>query len=387
MKLSNLSRPFFVLAPMDDVTDTVFRQVVADCSPPDLFFTEFVNVYALQSKGREATLPRLQFTQKEKPIIAQLWGLDPENFYKSAKEISQMGYDGVDLNFGCPDKNVVRNGACSAFILPENRSRAVEIIKATQEGARATHVDAAQGGDEERNEAYGRYDEMSTAVSNAAQGHKPQRVSGFATKQAGAVRSSGRAGEIIKAPKEGSASLPVSAKTRLGFSEIDYSWHELLLKQKLNMLTIHGRTKSQMSKVPADWDAIGHIARLSKKLSPTTLIIGNGDIMTRQQGENLAEQHGLDGIMIGRGIFHDPYVFAQNSPWPSMTKEQRLALYKKHVELFNKTWQKNERKIYTLNKFCKIYINGFDGAKELREKLMAANSPDELLDLLSIKLV
>src|SRR5581483_10699883 len=100
--LTQLPKPFFALAPMDDVTDTVFRQVIADCSPPDLFFTEFVNVDALQSKGRAATMPRLQFTKKEKPIIAQLWGLEPENFYKSAKDVREMGFDGVDLNFGCP---------------------------------------------------------------------------------------------------------------------------------------------------------------------------------------------------------------------------------------------------------------------------------------------
>ncbi len=311
---NKLPKPFFVLAPMDDVTDTVFRQVIADTAAPDLFFTEFVNVDALQSKGRTATLPRLQFTKKEKPIIAQLWGLQTENFYASAKEVAAMGYDGIDLNFGCPDKNVTRNGACSAFILPENRGRAVEIIQATQQG---------------------------------------------------------------------SGSLPVSAKTRLGFQDIDYSWHELLLKQKLNMLTIHGRTKSQMSKVPADWAAIGQIRERRDKLSPTTLIIGNGDVMTRTQGIKLAKQYELDGIMIGRGVFHDPFIFSRDTPWKEFTKEQRLALYRKHVELFTKTWQKGERKIYTLNKFCKIYINGFAGAKELREQLMQAKTANELLTLLS----
>lgn len=310
---SKLPKPFFVLAPMDDVTDTVFRQIIADCAPPDLFFTEFVNVDALQSKGREATLPRLKFTDKERPIFAQLWGLNPENFYKSAQDIKKMGYDGIDLNFGCPDKNVVRNGACSAFILPENRGRAVEIIQATREGA---------------------------------------------------------------------TSLPVSAKTRLGFNDIDYSWHGLLLKQKLNMLTIHGRTKSQMSKVPADWAAIGQIRQLRDEVSPTTLVVGNGDVLTRPQGEELADEYGLDGIMIGRGIFHDPFVFAQHSQWEAMTKQQRINLYKKHVQLFAKTWQHNERKVHTLNKFCKIYISGFEGAKELREKLMQAKSTDELLKLL-----
>ncbi len=299
---------------MDDVTDTVFRQVVASCAPPDLFFTEFVNVEALQSQGREKTLPRLRIDSKqEHPIIAQIWGLNPEHFYKTAQELGQMGYDGIDLNFGCPDKNVARNGACSAFILPENRARAVEIIQATQEG---------------------------------------------------------------------SGSLPVSAKTRLGYNQVDLSWHELLLRQKLNALTIHGRTKKQMSKVPADWDKIAEVRALRDQLFPATKIIGNGDVLTRRQGLELAQKHDLDGIMIGRGIFSDPFVFAKNSPWLDMAPRERLELYKRHVELFASTWQHDERKVITLNKFCKIYINGFDGAKELREQLMAARSTSDLLSIL-----
>jgi tRNA-dihydrouridine synthase len=298
---------------MDDVTDTVFRQIVASTAPPDLYFTEFVNVDALAGPGRKPTLPRLQFTDKERPIIAQLWGLNPDNFKKAAKDVADMGFDGVDLNFGCPDKNVVRNGACSAFILPENREAALAIIQAVREGAPA---------------------------------------------------------------------LPLSVKTRLGFNDVDYSWHELLLKQKLNMLTIHGRTKKQMSAVPADWSAIAKVRELRDQLCPDTLIVGNGDVLTRAQGSKLAKQYGLDGVMIGRGIFHDPYVFAANSPWESLSREDRMALYRRHVELFAKTWPNGERKIHTLNKFCKIYINGFDGAKELREQLMNAGSTDELLKLL-----
>ena len=308
-----LPQPFFVLAPMDDVTDTVFRRVIAECAAPDLFFTEFVNVDALQSQGREAALKRLQITDKERPIIAQLWGLKPENFKKTAAELADMGFDGIDLNFGCPEKNVVRGGACSALMLPENRERA---------------------------------------------------------------------GEIIEACREGGSSLPLSVKTRLGFNDIDLGWHEWLFSQKLNALTIHGRTRKQMSKVPADWDVIGQIAALRTALSPGTKIIGNGDVLTRAQGAELAKQHNLDGIMIGRGIFQDPFVFAAQSPWEGYSKAQKIELYRKHVELFAATWVQGERRIHTLNKFCKIYINGFDGAKELREQLMAANSTDELFQLL-----
>ncbi len=311
-------KPFFVLAPMDDVTETVFRRVIASTAPPDLYFTEFVNVDGLQSPGREKLMPKLWFTDAERPLIAQIWGKNPENFYKTARELAEMGFDGVDLNFGCPDKNVVRNGTCSAFILPENRERAGEIIRASREGLNSINP-----------------------------------------------------------------SLPLSVKTRLGFSEVDLSWHEYLLSQKLNMLSIHGRTRKQMSKVPADWSKIADIRVLRDRLSPTTLIVGNGDVLTRAQGEELAKTHELDGVMIGRGVFQDPYVFAKDTTlWPSLTRSQRIDLYRRHVQLFADTYKHGERNVRTLNKFCKIYINGFDGAKELRDQLMSATSTTELLERL-----
>ncbi len=311
--LFGLTKPFFVLAPMDDVTDTVFRQIVAGCAPPDLYFTEFVNVDGLQSPGRPKLMKRLQFTDQETPLVAQIWGKNPDNFYKTAQELVEMGYAGIDINMGCPEKNVVRNGTCSALI--NDRPLALEIIKATQAGA---------GG-----------------------------------------------------------KLPVSVKTRLGFGSIDFTWHEFLLKQNLAMLTIHGRTRAQMSKVPADWQAIEEVRKLRDQISPATLIVGNGDVMSHQQGLELAKKHQLDGIMVGRGIFHDPYLFAEASPWNNLTPKERLGLYRQQVELFAATWQNHERPIQTLNKFCKIYVNGFDGAKELREELMAAGSTGELLQMLS----
>lgn len=308
-----LPKPFFVLAPMDDVTDTVFRQIVADCARPDLFFTEFVNVDGLQSVGRPRLIKRIQFTDKEQPLVAQIWGKKPENYYQTAKELVEMGFSGIDINMGCPDKTVVKNGCCSALI--NNRELAVEIIKATQEGA---------------------------------------------------------AGRI-----------PVSVKTRLGFNEVDLTWHELLLQQNLSMLSVHGRTRKQMSLVPADWETIGTIRELRDRIALHTLMVGNGDVESRAQGLALAQKYQLDGIMVGRGIFRDPFLFAEHSPWPNYTEAQRKALYARHVRLFAQTWANNERRVATLNKFCKIYINGFDGAKELRDALMHAQSTDELLSKLS----
>jgi tRNA-dihydrouridine synthase len=315
------AKPFFVLAPMDDVTDTVFRQVVQSTHAPDLFFTEFANVDGLQSPGRPRLLKKLRFVPDEKSLIAQLWGLNPENFRKTAEQIAdgtfarELGlpdgcnFVGVDLNMGCPAKSEVQNGACSALI--KNRPLAHEIIEATRKGL------------------------------------------------------DGR--------------LPLSVKTRIGFTEVDLSWIEFLLGHDLAMLTVHGRTRKEMSKVPAHWDIIGQCRELRDRLAPNTLLVGNGDVESRLHGAELAKQYDLDGIMIGRGVFHDPYVFATESPWATIGREKRIALFTRQVELFRATWQQNERPVYTLNKFCKIYINGFDGAKELREELMAATSPDDLL--------
>lgn len=310
--LADLPKPFMVLAPMDDVTDTVFRQVVGSCAPPDLYYTEFVNVDGLQSPGRAHLMKKIMFTAGEQPIFAQLWGKDPENFRKTAADLVDMGFAGIDLNMGCPAKSEVANGTCSALI--NDRPLALEIIRATQEGV---------------------------------------------------------AGRV-----------PVSVKTRLGFSTVDLTWHEFLLQQNLEMLVVHGRTRKEMSKVPAHWDLIGEVRALRDRIAPQTLIVGNGDVRDRAHGLELAAQFGLDGIMIGRGIFQDPYAFAAESPWPTIGRQVRLRLYHRHVSLFAQTWQHGERPIHTLNKFCKIYVNGFDGAKELREHLMAAKSAEELLAIL-----
>ena len=324
----DLQRPFFVLAPMDDVTDTVFRQTVAGLAAPDLFFTEFVNVDGLMSPGRSKLLKKLRFVPSEKSLVAQLWGLQPENFRAVAAQIAdgslarELGlpegcnFVGVGLNMGCPAKSEVANGTCSALIKKENRELAAQIIGATRGGL------------------------------------------------------GGR--------------LPLSVKTRLGFSEVDMSWFEFLLGQDLNMLTVHGRTRKEMSKVPAHWELIGEISKMRDRLAPQTLLVGNGDVESRAEGEVLAAQYGLDGIMVGRGVFHNPLVFAERGPaiWEGYDMARRVGLYRRQVELFASTWQHGERNIKTLNKFCKVYINGFDGAKELREKLMEAASTDELLALL-----
>lgn len=325
MDIYQRTKPLFLLAPMDDVTDVVFRRIIDSCAPPDFYVTEFVNVDGLQSLGRSKLLKKLRSVSSEANLIVQLWGKNPDNFYKTATEIAdgtfaqELGlegvhYAGVDLNMGCPAKSEVQNNTCSALIKLENRELARDIINATKDGL--------------------------------------------------------------------SGCLPLSVKTRLGFNEVDYSWHEFLLEQEIALLTVHGRTKKEMSKVPAQWEKIGHIRSLRDEINPAVLMIGNGDVANRQDGLELIMRYKLDGIMIGRGVFHDPYAFATESPWLQVTPIEKMELYRKHVMLFAETWRDRERPIHTLNKFCKIYIQGFNGAKELREKLMQAESTQELINLL-----
>lgn len=313
-------KPFFILAPMDDVTDTVFRRIVADCAAPDYTMTEFVNVDGLKSAGRSKLIRKLGVEKDIIPVIAQIWGKTPEKFEMIAKEISDgeiPGFCGIDINFGCPAKSEVRAGCCSALQQLELRPNAESMIKATIKGAKA-----------------------------------------------------------------GKNNLPVSFKTRLGFDHIDYSWHEFLLGFKPWILTVHVRTTKQMSKVPAQWEAIEPIVAMRDKISPKTKIVLNGDIMDRKHGEDLARKHGVDGIMIGRGIFHDPYCFAEKSPWDTIARDDRIELFKKHVLLHDEVFPGGERPFSPLKKFAKVYINSFSGASELRDKIMHTETVAETLEVI-----
>ncbi len=304
-----------ILAPMDDVTDVAFRQVIDDCASPDVFFTEFVNVDGLCSAGRSKIEHKLRLRPGEDNLVAQIWGKTPANYFTIASELSMGPYVGIDINMGCPENTVVKNGCCSALI--NNRELAVEIIQAVKKGA---------------------------------------------------------------------GNMPVSVKTRLGFNEVDYTWHKLLLEQGIDMLTVHCRTRKEMSKVPANWAAILPIKKLRDEISPKTKLIINGDITDSQHAQQIIKEFAVDGAMIGRGVFHNPYAFAKDpSIWQATSQEDKISLYKKHILLFSDAYPERQKSPQTLKRFAKVYINGFEGASELRERLMLANSVDELLAVLATK--
>lgn len=310
--INNLPPNFLVLAPMEDVTDTVFRRMIQRIAPFDLYMTEFVNVDGLQSPGRDIVGRRLRFTNEEQPLIAQIWGSNPDNYYKTALELVEMGFAGIDINMGCPVKAVVKNGCGGGMI--DRPEAAVEVIKAVQEAVKGK--------------------------------------------------------------------IPVSVKTRIGTREFTPEWIKTILEQELAMFTIHLRTIKEMSLVPAHWDLMPQIKQIRDEVSPNTKLVGNGDIMNRQHANQLIEKYGIDGAMIGRGIFQDPLASLVDSNWAGIDKKDKLALYRQHVELFKETWGDDGKPVAPLNKFCKTYVSGFDGAKELRESLMQAKSVSDLLDVI-----
>lgn len=299
---------------MEAVTDVVFRHVVAQAGRPDIFFTEFTNSDSFCSpKGIHSTRGRLAFTEDEQPMVAQIWGKNPEHFREMAHGLKELGFKGIDINMGCPDKSVVKGGAGS-----------------------------------------------------------------------GLIRTPELAAELIAAAKE--AGLPVSVKTRLGDTRIDEwrSWLTHILKQGIVNLTIHLRTRKEMSKVPAHYELIAEIKALRDAIAPQTLLTINGDIRDRAHGLELVEAYGVDGIMIGRGIFQNPFAFELEPQEHSHT--ERLELLKLQLDLFDRYTSEIEPRAFDpLKRFFKIYIRGFEGAAELREKLMHTKSTDEVRALLATR--
>lgn len=297
-----LEKPFLILAPMEGVTDIAFRQVVAKASRPNLFFTEFTNVSSYASeKGRANALERLAIAPTDAPIIAQIWGKNPEHFAECAGALEDLGFAGVDLNFGCPDKNVNRAGGGAAMI--KTPELAIECLKNAK---KATN-------------------------------------------------------------------LPVSVKTRLGWSAVDEykEWLPVLLNEHLVALTVHLRTKKEMSKVPAHYELIPEIVQMRNEISPETKLIVNGDIRDKAHAMELHEQYPeVDGFMIGRGVFANPYCFTEYQA----TREDLAELLKLHLELYEKY---NFHSYEPLKHFFKIYINNFPGASEIRAKLMETHSVEE----------
>ena len=344
---NDLPQPFFILAPMEAVTDVVFRHVVKQAGAPDIFFTEFANATGWVHAGDKAIAGRLIKTNDEQPLVAQIWGGEPGDMEAFAKHCAELGFNGIDINMGCPAKSAIKSGGAALIRRPDIAIAAIDAAK-----------------------------------------------------------------------KSG---LPVSVKTRLGYTYVDEwrEWLTTILKQDIVNLTIHLRTKKEMSKVAAHYELIDEIVKLRDEIAPQTFLTINGDIRDREHGLEIARKHpGVNGIMIGRGIFSDPFCFRRivesSSVEEAVTgasspvsrtprageatrkeyseaedsstiyhKSELIALLHYHLDLFDHYQPTLGRPFETLKRFFKIYIRDFDGAKELREKLMHTTTTDEVRSILA----
>lgn len=299
-----LKKPFFIQAPLANVTDAAFRRLIAKYGKPDVTWTEFVSVDGLCSPGREVLLKDFLYTEAERPIVAQIFGSKPDNFYKVAQLIKQLGFDGVDINMGCPDRNVEKQGGGAAMI--KEPLLAQEVIAATHEGA---------GG------------------------------------------------------------LPVSVKTRIGYNknEIDI-WIPKLLECKLAALTVHARTRKELSDVPARFEHVKEVVEMAKGTG--TLVIGNGDVKDLVEARKKAKETGADGVMLGRAIFGNPWLYIEHVP----TTKEKLLVMVEHTKLFVELLG-DIKSFAVMKKHYKAYVCGFDGAKELRTRLMETDRLEEVEEI------
>lgn len=304
---TKLKKPFFVLAPMADVTDSAFRAIITKYGKPDVLWTEFVSADGLLSPGREVLTKDLIFDKSERPIVAQIFSSHPDKILKATEIVRELGFDGIDINMGCPDKSVEKQGAGAALIKNPKLAR-----------------------------------------------------------------------EIIKAAKEGAKDIPVSVKTRIGYNKNEIeTWISNILEEKVSTLTVHMRTRKDLSLVEAKWELMEDVLKLRDSISNGTLIIGNGDVKDLNDAKDKVSKYKVDGVMIGRGIFGNPWLFSDKNP----SHIEKLKVLIEHTKKFEELC--SHKSFSVMKKHYRAYVEGFPGAKGLRIKLMETSNSIEVEELIN----
>lgn len=323
------NRPLFVLAPMADVTDVAFRTVIAEAGSPDIFWTEFVSADGLiraTEVGKYKLKKDLLFDKEtQRPIIVQLFSSTYQYMYEATKLCIELGFDGVDINMGCPDKSIEKQKCGAAMI--KNPDLAVDVIKACKDARRDV----------------------------------------------------------------GTENFSVSVKTRVGYNSVELdSWIPLLLEQEVDLITIHARTRKEMSKVEANWEHVNTVVKMRDEWAQNNpgkiipLIFGNGDVLDIEDGYKKCEESKADGAMIGRAMFGNPWLFKDIAQKFTPTREDRINTLIRQVEIFNRELG-DVKSFAVMKKFFKTYMNGFDDAKEIREKIMGMETAEEVTNYLKEK--
>lgn len=328
--IKDKNRPLFVLAPMADVTDIAFRTVISEAASPDIYWTEFVSADGLiraTPEGKYKLKKDLLFDKdKQRPIIAQLFSSTYQYMYEAVKLCIELGFDGVDINMGCPDKSIEKQKCGAAMI--KNHDKAIEVIKAAKDARKD-----------------------------------------FANED-----------------------FAVTVKTRVGYNKVEIdTWIKILLDQEVDLITIHARTRKEMSKVPANWDYVKQVVKMRddwQKENPdkkAPYIFGNGDVQNIKDGYEKCTHANCDGVMIGRAMFGNPWFFKDIENEYIPNREDRIKFLIKQIQIFDKELG-DVKSFAVMKKFFKTYMTGFDDAKDIRGEIMEMNNAEEVIKFLESKL-
>lgn len=346
-----LAKPILGLSPMDGITDTAFRQMVLRHSKPTVVFTEFTTVEGLAHGAIKPLLPFL-YDRNEHPIIAQIFGTDLAGYYQACFIIAALGFDGIDINMGCPSKSVSTHGAGAGLICTP------ELAKDIVRTCRQATLDFAAGKTLEEASVHPAIIEyLANTPAGGSTPHPP-----------------------LTPPSPPRFTLPISVKTRLGYKKIiTEEWLKHLLEVAPDNISLHGRTLTQMYSGEAHWEEIGKAAALTHAERPDTTFLGNGNIESLADAHEKIRQYNLDGVLIGRASFGNPWIFSDHHP----STEEKLSAAIEHCELYQSIYGQNPKAFAPMKKHLGWYSKGFDGAKELRLELMACNSADEVKQIIA----
>ncbi len=325
------------LSPMDGITDEAFRLTQCQIAKPDLIFTEFVSAEGLAHSAVKL-FDTLLFSSVERPIIGQLFGKDPESFYIAAVILCHLGFDGIDINFGCPAKTVTQHGSGASLI--DKPELASQIIKSVQK-------------------AVSDFSKNKITLSDLKLKEKVFKV----------------IDRNIEYSKHTNKIIPtISVKTRLGTAtDTSDTWIPFLLSHHLDFLTLHGRTLKQSYGGIADWDSIAQAAKLAKKSN--TPIFGNGDVQSRTQALEYCQQYEVDGVLIGRSAMGNPWAFNDKKPDFKEKFSAMLLHAKNFTEIFP------SRRFDPLRRHFLLYVSGHPQAKQLRQEIVKLEKLDQLYAL------
>lgn len=337
----DFKKPIFGLSPMDGITDGAFREIMALTAKPDVMYTEFVNVEGL-ARGAVSMLNHFLYTENQRPIVAQIYGIETVSFYKVALMCCYLGFDGIDINMGCPANKVARRNSGAGLIrVPDQAKKIIRVVKkAVKDWSEGITL-----------EEIGLKPKLITALQKI----NPQTESGIQQSR--------------------QKPIPVSVKTRIGIDEIiALDWVNHLLEEKPTVITMHGRTLKQMYSGEANWEVLGEVAKIVHKTD--TFFLGNGDITSLKDAEEKTKTYQTDGALIGRATCGNPWFFSGKEP----TIKQRFNVSIKHTELFETKYMKNG--FFPIRKHLAWYCRGFDGAREVRKELMQTNNSEEVKAIL-----